>query len=408
MTRRQVLFVAHRVPWPADKGDRLRSHAILRHLAARHDVWLAAFGDDGDPARSRAAGDALRPLCAGVRVVPLPGRLRALRGLVTGRPLSCEVFSSAELDAWVRDVAERVPLDGALAYSAQSAPIVLSVPAGRHVVDLVDVDSAKWAARWKRSRNPVWWLEARRVRALEARCLAEADLVTVVSQREADRLSGELALVLGASERLRVVPMGVDLAEFAARERDPGGARIGFVGAMDYPPNAEGAFWFAREVLPRIREERPEAEFVVIGRHPPAALAGLPGVTATGWLDDIRPAIASCAAGVVPILTSHGVQTKALVAMAMGVPQVVASAVVGGLEAEPEHDLLAAGDAREFALQVLRLLDNPAERARLAARGRAFAEARCDWSRILAPLEEALLPGGAARPSPVLPGRVSS
>jgi polysaccharide biosynthesis protein PslH len=275
------------------------------------------------------------------------------------------------------------------------ADLVLRLPAPRRVVDLVDVDSAKWAERWRASRNPVYWLESRRVRAVELRALRQLDGVTVVSRREADRLGGE-------GGKLAVVPMGVDLGEFAPREGDPGGARIGFVGAMDYAPNSEGALWFAREVLPLVRARRPDAVFVVIGRNPPEELARLPGVTTTGWVDDVRPVLSACAVGVTPILTSHGVQTKALVAMALGLPQVVAAQAVPGLEAVAGRDVLVGSDAREFAEAVLRLLDNPAERARLSGSGRAFAEARCDWSRILAPLEERLLPGAAPRPEPAL------
>lgn len=400
MSRAKILMLAHRVPWPADKGDRLRSNAILRYLTQRHDVWLGTLDDDRDAAHARKSVEALREMCAGVCVVRRPGRLRGVRALWTGRAISCEIFASAELDRWIAKTTAEHSFDAALGYSGQMAEPLFRVRSQRRFLDLCDVDSAKWAARFRATRNPVYWLEARRVAALERRALREFDGVSVVTQREADILGGE-------GGRLHVIPLGVDLSEFSMRERDPGGAAIGFVGAMDYAPNAEGASWFAREVLPIVHRTHPDATFVVIGRDPPAGLASLRGVTTTGWVEDIRPHLAKCAVGVVPIRTSHGVQTKAIVSMALGLPQVVTAAALGGLDADGGREVLAADRPEDFARAVTSLLDSPAERARISAAGRAFAERRCDWSRILAPLEEVLLPGATGSSRPVAVGRTA-
>ncbi len=388
----KTLFLVHRVPWPADKGDRLRSHGILRRLAASGEVHMAAFGDGSDPAECARATDALRPLCASILVLPRPPVLRGLRAFATGRSLSEEVFSSPAMERWIAETVARVRPDAAVAYSSQMARHLFPLRGMRRVADLVDVDSAKWRHRFEATRNPLYWLEARRVRAVEMRCVRELDATLVVSRREAEHLGGE-------SERLRVMRMGVDLAGFAPRAADPGGERIAFVGAMDYPPNAEGAIWFAKEVLPAVRAARPGATFAVVGRNPPTALRGLPGVELTGWVDDIRPVIQGCAIAVVPIRTSHGVQTKAVVTMGMGVPQVTTSAALAGLDGEPGKVALAADSAPDFARAVLRLLDNPAERRQIAAEARRFAETWFDGERNLGVLT-ALLAGGAAGRAP--------
>lgn len=400
MTRAKLLMLAHRVPWPPDKGDRLRSNAMLRFLAQRHDVWIGTLDDDRDPAHARASVEALEAMCAGVCVVRRPPRLHGVRALWTGRAISCEIFSSARLDRWIAETTAAHRFDAVLGYSGQMAEPMFRIRGPRRYLDLCDVDSAKWAARFRATRNPVYWLEARRVAALERRALREFDGVSVVTHREADLLGGE-------GGKLHVVPLGVDLSEFAVRDRDPGGSVIGFIGAMDYAPNAEGASWFAREVLPIILQSRPDATFLVIGRDPPSALASLPGVTTTGWVEDIRPHLAKCAVGVVPIRTSHGVQTKAIVSMALGLPQVVTGAALGGLDADGGRDVLVADSPGDFARAVLTLIDNPAQRARMSAAGRAFAERRCDWARILAPLEDVLLPGRTATPQPFASGRTA-
>jgi sugar transferase (PEP-CTERM/EpsH1 system associated) len=385
----KVLFLAHRAPWPPDKGDRIRSHALLAHLARRHEVFLGAFADERDPAGARALADHLRPLCADLCILPRPSRLRAVRAAITGRPLSFEALASGAMDAFVTATARRVRPDAALGYSGQTIPWLLGLSGMRRVVDLVDVDSAKWAARGRRTKNPLYALEARRVRRFERRAIRELDAVLVISSREADLLGGE-------SESVRILRPGVDFGRTPCRERDPGNARMGFVGALDYSPNAEAAWWFARDVLPRIRAERPDAEFVVIGRHPPDGLRGLPGVTVTGHVRDLDALMHGLVLSVVPVLDSHGVQNKALQSMALGVPVVMTPDPAAGLEIRPGEHALVAGDATEFAASVLRLIDNAGERARLSAAGRRFVESRCDWDTNVTVLDE-LLTGAAAR-----------
>lgn len=381
----RVLFLAHRVPWPPDKGDRLRSDAILRWLSSRHEVYLGAVADTADPREAESAEAHLAPYCAGIRIVPRPPTWRGLRAVITGRSISEEVFWTPALEEFVRTTVSRVPIDVAFAYSGQMARFLFDLSNIRRVVDLVDVDSEKWRRRFALSRNPIYWLEARRVRALEQACLRHCDGVTVVSRREAAILGGE-------SDRLRVVRMGVDLINFAARASDPGGARLGFVGAMDYPPNADGVLWFAREVLPRIRTRCPGAVLVIVGRRAPEALRTMPGVEVTGWVDDVRPVLQGCAVAVVPIHISHGVQTKAVVTMALGVPQVMTHAALEGLEAEDGRDAVAASDPAAFADKVVALLESPEERARIARHGRHFAETHFDWERNLSVLGDLLFP----------------
>ncbi len=381
----KLLFLAHRSPWPPDKGDRLRSHGILRWLARRHEVFLGAFGDNGDSKEAQAVEDHLRPLCADIHIVPRPPLARGLLAAVTGRPISFEIMSSRRLTDWAKETARRVRPDAAFAYSGQMAPPLMQLSGMPRVVDLVDVDSAKWRARFERSHNPIHLIESRRVRKFEERCMRELDAVTLTSRREAEILGGENGVV-------HVVRTGVDLDYFQKRAVDPGGARIAFVGALDYAPNAEGIVWFAREVLPRIRAERPGAELVVIGRKPPAALTGLTGVHVTGWVDDIRPVMQGCAIAVVPINESNGVQTKALVGMALGLPTVMTSGAAEGVEAQDGRDALVADDPLDFASAVLRLLDNRDERERLSSTARSFVESHCDWERNLTVLERLLAP----------------
>ena len=379
----RILFLAHRAPWPPDKGDRLRSHGILRWLARRHEVHLGTFADDSDPAATQAVEDHLRPLCADLMVVPRPPLARGLMAAVTGRPISFEVLSSRRLDRWIDETVERVRPDAVFGFSGQTAPNLLRLRDMTRVLDLVDVDSAKWRARWKLTRNPVHAFEAERVARFEKRCTAELDSVLVISPREA-------ALLEDPHGRVEVVPSGIDLSQFPARERDPGGAEIVFVGAMDYAPNAEGALWFAEHVLPLVRAQVPGAGLTVLGRRPPARLAALDHVKVLGFVDDVCEHMHRATVAVVPIRTAHGVQTKALVGMAMALPTVITSDSAEGVGVVHDRDALVADEPQAFADAVARLLTDDVRRRRIAAGGHDLVRREYDWETNLARLDDIL------------------
>jgi len=383
----KLLFLAHRVPWPPDKGDRVRSHGILEWLAARHEVHVGAFADTGDVDEARRAQEALRSICADVHVVPRPPLARGLLAAVTGRPISFEIFASRRLDRWVAQTMKRVGPDAAFGFSGQMAPPLLRLSGLPRVLDLVDVDSEKWRSRYARSHNTIHLIEANRVRRFEDLCVRELDAVLLTSAREAPLLGTP-------ADGVHVIRNGVDFDHFRARSEDPGGTEIGFVGAMDYEPNAQGVLWFVREVLPRVRERVPQARLTVVGRRPPQELTDAPDVRVTGWVDDLRPILGRATLAIVPIRAAHGVQSKALTGMALGLPTVITSEAAGGIQVRHEEHALVARNAEDFADAVVRLLESPQDRIRLAAAGRAFVESRHDWERNL-PFLERLLSGEA-------------
>jgi sugar transferase (PEP-CTERM/EpsH1 system associated) len=387
LPRPPVLYLVHRLPYPPDKGDRIRAYHVLRHLSARAAVHLACLADEPVPPESLAA---LRALCARVEVVRLAGWSRWPRGLwslAAGRTVSEGVFRSTALLGVVRSWALRTPFAAALA-SASSVVPYLRVPelAGvPKVVDLVDVDSQKWFDYAAATPGPLRWLyrtEGTRLRRLEQGLAKWARAVTVVSDAEARLYQG---FCPGAP--VHAVTNGVDLEYFAPLSAPEEQACV-FVGALDYKPNVEGIGWFCREVWPTIQQPRPGAKLYVVGRKPTPAvrrLAGLPGVEVVGGVPDVRPHVARSAVAVVPLRIARGVQNKLLEALAMGKAVVASPQALAGVPAEPGTHLLAAATAAEWPDAVGRLLDDEALRRRLGGAGRRFVEERHDWERCLEP-----------------------
>ncbi|MCS6921853.1 MAG: TIGR03087 family PEP-CTERM/XrtA system glycosyltransferase [Elioraea sp.] len=404
---KRLLLLAHRIPYPPDKGEKIRAFHILEHLAARFAVELGCLVDD--PADLRHL-PALAGRVAALEAHRAPGGLRAylraLRHLRPGVPLTRGWFHNAALAAWVRQGLAAGRYDAVFVYSSAMAPYVMGaprVPAGQvRVLDLVDVDSQKFAAYAASPQGPLGGLmarvharEARTLLALERAAAAAFDRTFLVSEEEASlfrRLAPEV------SDKVEAMGNGVDLARFDPTGTYPNpfehpGPHIVFTGAMGYRPNIEAVTWFAEAVLPLLAAHPPAPAFHIVGANPaPAvrALAARPNVFVTGTVPDVRPYLARADVAVAPLLTARGIQNKVLEAMAMAVPVVATPQAFEGVRAEPGRDLLVAEGAEGFARAVAEVLAgaHPA----LGVRGRAAVRAGHDWAAMLRPLDAVLAP----------------
>ncbi len=375
-TAPELLFLAHRIPYPPDKGDKIRSYHLLRHLSRRYRVHLGAFVDDPEDWRH---AEALRSLCASVHLVglkPTLAKLRALRGLLTGEPLSLAFYRHGGMQAWVRQRLE-AGVRRIVCYSSAVAQFVIDMPGTRRVMDFVDMDSDKWRQYARTRAWPLSWLywrEATRLLDWERRVAATFDASVFVSAQEAAdfcRAAPECA------PRIGWYANGVD-ADYFSPERPydnpypPGAEALIFTGAMDYWPNVDAVTWFAREVFPAIRAQRPAAVFYVVGSRPSAevqALARAAGIVVTGRVPDVRPYLAHAAVAVAPLRIARGIQNKVLEAMAMARTVVVSPQALEGIDALPGEEVLLADGAAAFRQAVLLALQGrdlgPAARQRV-------------------------------------------
>ena len=384
----ELLFLSHRIPYPPDKGDKIRSFHVLRELAKRHTVHVGTFIDD--PADWQHV-EALRRLCGGETCVrplePRRARLRSLRGLLGDEPLSVAYYRDAQLARWVKDVGIRRPLGGVFAFSSSMCQYASIVPlAGRapRVVDFCDVDSDKWrqyAASHRFPLNVVYRREAALLARLEGRCAGQFDASLVISEAEASLLR---ALAGRARDRVRVVPNGVDTQFFDPATSYPNPFEtsvlpIVFTGAMDYQANVDGVRWFASEVLPGVRQREPRARFVIVGSNPASAVTALakPQETVvTGRVPDVRPYLAHAAVVVAPLRIARGVQNKVLEAMAMARPVVATENALQGIPEASQAGICVASDPGRMADAVCSVLAGAAAEPR----GRECVRQHYSWN----------------------------
>lgn len=392
MTQRgaPILLLAHRVPYPPDKGDRIRTFHVLRELARHAPVHLAYLTEEPPaPDIDRALGQ----LCERVAAVPLGRWSRWLWAGLTvagGGSITEGAFHAGALQQLVRRWARESGYRAAVVSASSMVPY-LRLPELRQVpaiIDLVDVDSQKWLDYAAQGHGPRAWLyrlEGRRLRRLEAGLPAWARAVTLVSEAEARLYRG-----FAAPGRVLALTNGVNLDYFRPQ---PAAAASGcvFVGQLDYWPNVEGVCWFCREVWPAIRDRRPQETLALVGRNPVPAvreLAAVPGVELVGAVPDVRPHVARAAVVVVPLRIARGVQNKVLEALAMGRPVVASPQALAGVQATPGVHLLAAESPGQWCDTVTSLLADPARQQQLGAQGRRFVEEHHPWDRCLAALGE--------------------
>jgi len=398
-----LLFLAHRIPFPPNKGDKIRSFHLLRHLSKRYAIHLGAFVDDPDDWQYR---DALKPYCASIKLLPLHSRrarLASLRGLLTGEALTLPYYRCRELKHWAADLAGSGKVTGGLAFSSAMAQFM---PAGlaRRVLDMVDVDSDKWTQYAPTQRWPLSWVYAREGRRLaewEARVAEDFDATLLVSHDEAALLQQR---VPRARHKIGAFENGVD-AEYFSPARDypnpysPDALGVVFTGAMDYWPNVDAVSWFAERIFPAVREAVPSAQFTIVGSRPTEAVLALarqPGVVVTGGVPDVRPYLAHAVCAVAPLRIARGIQNKVLEAMAMARPVVATAQAAEGIRAEAGRDFLLAQDEAGLAGAVIAQLQTRAS----CPQARDCILAHYDWTRNLSMIDA--LFGAAPAATPVL------
>jgi sugar transferase (PEP-CTERM/EpsH1 system associated) len=411
----KILFLAHRIPYPPNKGDKIRSWHELRHLAARHEVHLGAFVDDPDDWQYEPV---LRDICAEVHLVginPRIARLKSLRALFSGAPLSLGYYRSREMRDWVRGKLA-AGIDRVFLFSS---PMAQFIPQGRDrparlVMDFVDIDSDKWRQYARMHKLPISWVyerEARTLGAYERAVARRADASLFVSEREAELFR---AMAPDSAGRVHGLNNGVDHGFFTPDlifdNPMQGGPNLVFTGAMDYWANAEAVVWFAREVLPLIRARQPGARFVIVGGKPtPAvrALAEIEGVTVTGRVPDVRPYIAHADLVVAPLRVARGVQNKVLEGMAMARPVVTTPQGAEGIACLPDRELWVASGEAGFAQACLHALESE-ERPAVMTRARARILGSYDWPGNLDRLESVLGIDGTSGTEAMMPAAQAS
>lgn len=389
-----LLFIAHRIPYPPNKGDKIRSYNILRHLAKSYDIDLFFLIDDP---RDLHVVDALRPLVKNCFFDVIRPRLKKLQSclhLMRRKPLSVPYFYSHQLQKRIdKSIAEK-EFSHVFCFSSPTAEYVFKsryyqtkLKNTHLVMDLIDVDSLKWkqyaqSAKWP--MQAIYRREARELFDYELKIADQFDDLLLVSEAEKRLFQQQVK-----KGRISAISNGVDLDKFApgkgtAVDRDT--PVIVFTGLMDYWPNIDGVTWFVDNVFPLIRRAVDNVKFIIVGANPSPSvktLAKYDGVEVTGFVDDVRDYIAAADLCVVPLRVARGIQNKVLEAMAMGKAVVCTPDALEGIRAEPGVEVVTSRDAHDFANSIITLLADGRRRDLLGENARKCMEKNYSWEQNL-------------------------
>lgn len=379
----KILYLAHRIPFPPDKGDKLRAFRQIEHLSKHHEVTLACFVDD--PA-DRVHIGALRDYCDEVVAVdlnPLAAKIRGAWGLVSGGTLTEGYYRHPAMRLEVDRLSRGTRFDAAVGFSSSMAPYLMRTRVRHRVMDYCDCDSQKWLAYAEVATFPVgvaYRIEGKRLAKRERAWASAFDATILITGAEAKSLRRYVA-----RSRLHVVGNGVPLPP-RSETSAPHPPTVGFVGVMDYRPNVDAVRWFVDRCWAGIREAVPDAVFLIVGRCPVASvqkLATVAGVEVTGAVPEIGPLLARIDVSVAPLRIARGLQNKVLEAMAAAKPVVMTPIAEEGLCGESGRHYLVCKSEETIIRDVRRLLKDPGERRRLGDAARLHVAKHHCWDDVL-------------------------
>ncbi len=417
----RILWLKSDLLLPLDKGGKLRTWHLMRHLARHHEITYLAFREPAQPA---ADIEGMHAVAAHVETIaradPAKGTLRfyadAAMHLVDPLPYVVAKYRSHAFRQRLEALLAEHTFDLVVCdflFPAVNLPKRLPCPA---VIFTHNVESEIWRRHADTKRGAIgkrlYGTQYRRMLRYEERTLARFDGVLAVSDADRETFAQRYP---GAIKRpVHVVPTGVDTEYFAPNppavgSRQPAAANSNliFTGSMDWLPNEDAMLHFCRDVLPLIRAEEPGTTLTIVGRTPTPAvkkLADDPAVTVTGRVDDVRPYMREAAVYIVPLRIGGGTRLKIFEAMAMA--KAVVSTTIGaeGLPVTSGVNAILADEPPDFARAVVALLRDEQRRGQIEAAARTLVVERYDWSAVAGELEEALTrvarggipePGGA-------------
>ncbi|MFA5984843.1 MAG: TIGR03087 family PEP-CTERM/XrtA system glycosyltransferase [Methylococcaceae bacterium] len=384
-----LLFLAHRIPYPPNKGDKIRSYHFLKRLASENKVYLAAFIDDKNDWQYI---EKLKNICAGtcfISISPKWAKLRSLTGLMSQEALSLPYYRNKAMQDWISACIKQHEITKAFVFSSVMAQYINKHNANvQMAVDFVDVDSDKWRQYAEKKQGLEKWVyqrEAKFLLSYEREIALRAKISTFVSEQEAD-LFKRLASV--ADEKISYIHNGVDIdyfnPELSYDNPYPVGDKvIVFTGAMDYWANVDSVKWFVEHVFAKISAVCPQIKFYIVGSNPTLTVQNLAKnnhVVVTGAVVDVRPYLAYACLVVAPLRIARGIQNKVLEAMAMAKPIVATTGAMEGIPYDDQLDLSICDDADAMFNQLKDLL---AVEPIKSDNNRTFVQRKFNWPQSL-------------------------
>ena len=396
-----LLFLCHRIPFPPNKGDKIRSFNILKKLAEHYDIHLGCFIDDPF---DKQYVDGLQKYCSSVFHLnqhKTIAKIKGLTSLLTGKPITLPYYFDKRMQQWTKRTFLQENVSKIFVYSSSMAQYCEGDLFGftKRVIDFVDVDSDKWRQYAEKKSGIAKWVFQREHKLLanyEDKICAKFDHSLFVSPDEATLFRNRQPKAQQA--KVHGLLNGVDVkffdpqASFSEEALVPKKPFISFTGAMDYWANVDAVLWFAEHVWPLIIQQQPDAVFCIVGGNPSkevSALAQQQGIEVTGRVHDVRPFIAKAQCVAAPMQIARGIQNKVLEAMSLNKGIVVSSMAMEGINAPSNNNIAIVDDAKTYANKCLEFFNT--EMINSDITNRQWVLEHFTWQQTLQPLGQYFL-----------------
>ncbi len=383
----KLLVLLSRVPYPLEKGDKLRAYHLVRRLARNNEVYLFCLSDTRT---QQEHIDHLQEFCSRIEVVNIPRwsiLLKLFTAMLGRLPFQVAYFHHRSAQKRIdRVIAEWKP-DHVLCQLVRTTEYVREHYDLPKTLDYMDTLSKGMERRTETSPfylKPLLRTETRRLIRYENLMFDQFDHTVIISAQDRDYIYHP------HRDRMVVIPNGVDTHHFSPQPQEQRYDLL-FTGNMNYPPNIDSVLFLVQRVLPIVRRKRPATTLLISGVDPSASVRDLartdPQITVTGWVKDIRSSYAQARIFVAPMQIGTGLQNKLLEAMAMRIPCITSALANNAVGAPAGEAILIGNTPEEYADHILRLLDDKDERERIAMEGHRFVREHFDWDRAAATLE---------------------
>ena len=385
----KIFVLLPRIPYPLEKGDKLRAFNQIKQLAKHNDIVLCALNDN-PKVNEQDAFRALQPYCQSINFIDIT-KPQILIGLVKaflkGQPMQCGYFFNRKAVKKIDKLIEKHHPDMLYGQLLRVAEYIRykNIPKALDYQDIFSYGMKRRADISSSLMRPIYNMEYRRLAHYEAAIFDDFGVRTIISEPDRELFPHE------KRDAILIIPNGVDHDFFKPQERAKKYDLV-FTGNMSYPPNVNAVEYLANEILPIVWKSRPETTLYIAGATPDPKVkkAASERIVVSGWLDDIRDAYAQSRVFIAPMRIGTGLQNKLLEAMSMRLPAITSPLANASLGAKPNEEILIGSDAEEMAKNIITLLDNTQKSEQIAQAGFNFTNRVYDWGRATEKLEEAM------------------
>ena len=382
----KIFVLLSRIPWPLEKGDKLRAFNQIKSLSHNHEIFLCALNDDASVNKNEAR-QRIQPYCKEIEFIDLP-KVKILWNLalafVKGLPIQCGYFYNKNAHSRIHDFIQRVQPDMLYGQLVRVAPYLQNEKC-KKTIDYQDVLSYGMKRRMDTAsfyKRPIFKMEYNRLQLYEHQVFDVFDVKTIISDSDRQLIDHP------RKNEIVIVPNGVDFEHFTKKESSKI-YDVVFTGNMAYPPNVDAVEYLSREIMPIVWRTRPETTLCIAGATPVPSVkaAANEKITVTGWVDDMRDVYAQSRIFIAPMRIGTGLQNKLLEAMAMELPCITSPLANKSLQANENEEILVGNNSQELADAIVRLLTDEDFAKSIAFKGNIFVHSRYDWDKTTAILE---------------------